>query len=178
MQKNSHEFALFFPSLTSTLTASPALVRIVDDELVGRMTHVLRVQVGQTIVLFDTTTACTGVITQVGKKEVAVNPTTVTKVTPLAPALTLWLPLLKREAFEEVLYAATELGVTTVQPVITSKTSTSWGTEKDMLRAQRIFVAAAEQSKQFALPKLEKAKSLSELLQTSAQESAVGILFD
>ena len=64
------------------------------------------------------------------------------------------MPLLKREAFEEALFSLTELGVSSIQPIITQKTTRFWGGEREIVRSVKMLLSAAEQSKQFVIPKL------------------------
>jgi 16S rRNA (uracil1498-N3)-methyltransferase len=170
MHTTAHEFALFVPALTNQPT-----LEITDTDLVNRIAHVLRMEPGSYCVLFDVHQALKVQITQITKKAVTATVVSRLPITPITPSITLLLPILKREAFEEALYAMTELGVNKVQPITTAKTQSSWGSEKDYQRAQRIFIAAAEQSKQFALPVLEKVKPLAQVLETH-QGSA--LLFD
>jgi RsmE family RNA methyltransferase len=61
--------------------------------------------------------------------------------------------LLKREALEQAIYSAVELGVNKVQLLITEKVQRNWQV-KELERLKHIMIAAAEQSKCFAIPQL------------------------
>jgi 16S rRNA (uracil1498-N3)-methyltransferase len=90
--------------------------------------------------------------------------------------ITFLLPILKRDDFEQALYGLTEIGVSAIQLVTTQKTRNNVHNEKDMERAQRIIIAAAEQSKNFTYPQLYKPIPLCDavLLDKTAQK----IFFD
>lgn len=175
MSSNVHQFALYFSGLNELISqrSQSDQLHITDDELCGRIAHVLRMEIGQSFILFNAERSVTVEIARISKKAVDVRVHTTHAIQPLNPSITMLLPILKREAFEDALYALTELGVNVVQPITTAKTQTSWGSEKDYQRAQRIFVAAAEQSKQFALPLLEKVRTLTDVLKLSDQPNKI-----
>ncbi len=62
------------------------------------------------------------------------------------------LPLLKKIALEEALYACVELGAHSVQLVITNKSQHTWVDLKKWCACNEFMIAAAEQSKNFAFP--------------------------
>ena len=86
--------------------------------------------------------------------------------------------MLKREAFEEALYSLCELGVTAIQPLTTRKTARSWGDEKELQRAQKILIAAAEQAKQFVVPQMLPVLPLETWVSTLTTTSNYRIFFD
>lgn len=69
------------------------------------------------------------------------------------PALTLAIALPKGNGFDEVVRQATELGVTTLQPVLTERTLTHPNAKK-LERWQRIAAEATEQSERLWLPEI------------------------
>ncbi len=83
--------------------------------------------------------------------------------------------MLKRDALEDALYACVELGANIVQLVFTEKVHRSWGGQKELERLQRIIIAAAEQSKNFAIPVLSEPVQLDAL---SFNVSDTHILFE
>jgi 16S rRNA (uracil1498-N3)-methyltransferase len=153
---NSHVFA-FYTELVSTLLSSAQqnVYPLHDPELVHRLAVVVRMQKGDTLVLFDTQSHIIArIVSFEGRKVVLVEVLEIHKNRELHPEIQWVLPLLKREAFETALYTLTEMGATSIQPVITQKTARLWGGEKEAMRSKKIMIAAAEQSKQFALPTL------------------------
>jgi len=142
---NAHRFALYSSWLPTSATDI-----ITDKELVHRLVHVLRAQQGQEIILFNQEYHLLCTITSLSNKSVAIAITKREKNKQLTPSVTVLLPILKRAAFEDALYMVTELGANKIQLISTEKT-TKWHAH-DIERAQRIVIAAAEQSKQFAFP--------------------------
>ena len=175
----SHEFAFYFPE-TAQLgmrTKIGALCAIEDRVLCHRLMHVLRLGAGATFVLFDAHKHMSCIMQSVNERTVQATVTAYECNTCYAPHITFLLPLLKREAFEESLYSLTELGVNVVQLVMTKKTQRSWGGQKESERIDRIIQAAAEQSKNFALPKV-MAPVLLERAIESLPVDATKIFFD
>lgn len=156
---NPHTFALFVPEFppinNGTITLS-------DPELIRRVASVLRLTIGDQLILFDEQQALTITITALKNEKRGLLSASIidqqATVSPL-PSINLYVGLTKREAFEAVVYAATQTGVATITPVLSSKIHNNWLAPKDALRLTKIAAAAAEQSKQFALPLIKPAAS-------------------
>ena len=87
------------------------------------------------------------------------------------------MPLLKREALEQAVYSLVELGVNDVQFVVTDKS------QKELRpaarkRLERIMIAAAEQSKNFSLPRIHDPLGFQDFMKTLQTQTAHKILFD
>ena len=67
----------------------------------------------------------------------------------LTPQITLYIGLAKQNNWPEILYSAAQLGITTIQPIITERAQTKLPAEH---RLQQIMISACEQAKQFMLP--------------------------
>ncbi len=65
------------------------------------------------------------------------------------PEIRWCIPLIAKEAFEDIVYNFTAMGVASIQPLVTEKVKRSWGGDRERARLDRIMIAAAEQSKQF-----------------------------
>ena len=83
--------------------------------MVHRITHVLRVQVGDSCILFNQAVRTISTIIAISKKSIAVETTALAPNSMWSPSLTFYLPLLKREALEHAIYGLTELGATEIQ---------------------------------------------------------------
>lgn len=145
-----HQFALYYKQLPHTVS----IITISDPALVLRIGKVLRLQRGDIFILFDGKQVVDVIIENIDKKQCIVNVQNAWQVTPLKPEIHCIVPLLKREALEEVMYAAVELGANTIQLVATEKIHRAWAGQKEFERLQAIMIAACEQSKQFAIPAL------------------------
>jgi len=159
----SHEFALYYPELTVKTRALSVgqSFSINQPDLIMRITHVLRLQIGEELVLFDAQQSVHCNLQAATKKELKCFIFARSANMPLSPSITFILPLLKKDDFETALYSVVELGANKIQLVSTQKGQRAWGGQKELERCQRIMIAAAEQSKNFAMPDLIAPISLS-----------------
>lgn len=160
-----HTFALHIPHLTSHDIASKQII-VKDKLLYHRLINVLRFKPGDSCIVFDKYMHCTARLESINKKDtLSFVLESCSTNQELTPHITFLLPLLKREAFEQLLYSLVEIGVNDIQIVITHKCHRQSLTPKEFERAQQIMIAAAEQSKNFAFPNLYKPQSLEALLE-------------
>jgi 16S rRNA (uracil1498-N3)-methyltransferase len=162
-----HIFALYAErSLTLLSTrhlGQPCSIR--DQEIWHRLSHVLRARPGDEFVLFDdqkvihlqlqslsTKGTVQGVMQQLWEAQ------------PLAPAINLFMGLVRREAWSDVMYYAAQMGVVTVTPLISAKTQREWGGERELERMKSVMVAACEQAHQFVIPQINKPVTIDEAL--------------
>src|SRR6201999_3341130 len=153
MNTTKHEFALYVNNFSSHIDViiDGAEFFIDDETLRHRIGTVLRLQVDDTIILFDGLVhAHCQMRTIIGKRRTVFQLLFKKDNISVLPHITCVLPLLKRDDFEQALYMLAELGVNVIQLVITDKSLKSWGKEKELERLGRIVVAAAEQSKCFS----------------------------
>lgn len=178
--KEKHEFALFVESLSLLVNQKHATDNVIlsDEKVVHRITHVLRLKVGDQCVLFDRHLHVSVIIEAfIGKKSISVAVQSIQKTTTFQPTITFLLPMLKRDDYESALYALAEVGVNAIQLVFTKKTVHQWAAKRDGERAERILIAAAEQSKNFAYPEIKEPISLEVALQKYSTAD-VKIFFD
>ena len=173
----SHEFAFFVPQL-STVSAQKNYT-IHDSELVHRMVQVLRLQVGDTCILFDSHIHAVVTIQEIIKNK-TINVRIVKSIPTIAlePTITFLLPVLKKEALEEAVYSLVETGINRIVLVTTAKTQRHWGGDKELQRLQRIYSAAAEQAKQFAPVELIAPMQLKQAFEQYVQNQEVALFFD
>ncbi|MCX5924907.1 MAG: RsmE family RNA methyltransferase [Candidatus Dependentiae bacterium] len=180
MNRAKHEFSLHLGSLSQLLKSiNQGLEWSIDDEtLHHRISKVLRLIEGDTVILFDRLINAQCLIRAMhGKKRIVFQLLVKEKNTILVPHITCVLPLLKRDDFESALYMLAELGVNSVQLVTTDKSVRSWG-DKERERVERILIAAAEQSKHFAMPLINAPIALQEFCVASSKVVAAKIYFD
>ena len=97
----------------------------------------------------------------------------------ILPEIILMPCILKRDAFEEIIYAAAQMAVTKIIPLISAKVQRSWGGNKEMERMTNIMISACEQSKSFIIPELNspvKIQDISRHLEN--QKSIIKAYFD
>lgn len=170
-----HEFAFY---CDIPLRNSGSAVTITDQVLINRIANIVRLKTGQECIIFNASAHAQCVIVDVQKKSIKLEVVTLVSNTILKPTIEVILPLLKREDFESSLYAMVELGATKIQLVHTEKSQRAWGGTKDMDRAHRIMVAAAEQSKNFTLPELCAPLSLASVLDAHKKTHISKMFFD
>lgn len=161
MHNSKHIFAFFVPSLSEMSDDC-----VVSGELAHRMIHVLRVVPGQVCIFFDYEVSREYVVRTVAKvvhgqlSPAVVHPT-------YYPRISCAVPILKRDAFEQVVYAAQEFGVYELIPLITHKSQRMLSLE----RLHRVCVSAAEQSKQFRMLTIRSAIPLTQFSALSYEKS-------
>lgn len=178
ISKETHEFAIFVESLSSLVQQKKIGDSIIfsDEKLIHRMVNVLRLKIRDRCILFDQYIKVLVVIDALSKKQISILMQSVEKSEILKPTIIFLLPLLKRDDYESALYNLTEVGVNVIQLLFTEKTAHQWD-NRDNDRAQRILIAAAEQSKNFAYPELRQPISLVQALQ-KYQEIDLKLFFD
>ena len=166
--KEKHEFALFIPTLSSLLINNSENSEYIlhDEKIVQRIKSILRLVPQETCILFDKIiqAQCT-ILEFINKKQMRFYIITKKFNKNLQPFITFLLPILKRNDLENTLYSLTEIGISTIQLIITQKAQGFWDDKHDTERAQRIIIAAAEQSKNFAYPELKSPISLMQAIQ-------------
>lgn len=176
-----HEFALYVKAVSATLKvlSKGSLFTIEDDALCHRISNVLRLQVNDTVILFDRSINAHCAISAIqGKRKIVFELLSKENNNYILPKITCVLPLLKRDNLEEALSVLAELGVNAIQLVITDKSIKSWGKEKDIERIERIVVAAAEQSKCFIMPEIKAPLLLEDFCAQSLSQESINIYFD
>lgn len=175
--QNSHQFALYtMQSFLETISVGKEFI-LTDTAMVQRIISILRLEIGESFIIFNKEVHAVATITnRVKNKSVTLIFDKKTANAVLKPHITLLLPLLKKDALETALYSLVELGANTIQLVTTAKSNQKWSI-KEHERAQRIIIAAAEQSKHFASPTLLMPSSLTQVLE-KISPSDVKICFD
>lgn len=163
MRDGKHRFA-FFASLGGIKKDPGDIFSLQDADLQKRIVSILRMKQGDSVTLFDGTCVVEVVFEEVSKKNILCRLISLQNVQSVSPEIVCLLPLLKRDALEEAVSRLTILGVTTIQLIISEKSRQSI-TEKEFARLRKVSIAAAEQSKQFALPVILKSKSVEDCLE-------------
>jgi len=150
-------------------------VELKDEKLVHQLASVLRMKPGTKLELVSSN----GTVALV--ELIKINPKIAeAKVLKLLQskgddrAVALFVSILKRENFEWVVQKATEIGVTSITPLI-SKRTVKTGLKEE--RLQKIITEATEQSGRTTLLRLEKKQTFEEAA-NSTQNFNKSILFD
>lgn len=149
---------------------------IKESTLYHRIVRVLRLQEGEELIIFDKQHNSVAKIKSISKKGVALSASILEKNKLIHPEVTLAIGMLKKDNFEQVIYNAVALGINIIQPLATEKSLHTKLTNKDKERLEKIMVAAAEQSKNFALAQILDPIDISQFL--SKCSSKQKIFFD
>lgn len=153
---NAHLFAFWYPTLSSELNNNTTVLQIKDTALITRINTVLRLKRGEEFVLFDKKLHVKASISELNKKYIAVRCNTPSKNETYAPSITALLPLLKKDDLGTAVTQLVACGISAIQLVITKGVQRTWGGTHEYERLERLIIAAAEQSKHFALPELRE----------------------
>jgi len=157
-----HTFALFIEQISGWQSGS--YYDLTDAHILHRLIKIVRLEIGDTFIAFDGKNVADAQITEIKSNHIRVLIKKIEHTDYIQPTITLAIGLLKKESFEDVLYNATELGVTTIQPLLTQKIHRNWWSDTFQERFHKIMVAAAEQAKNFTLPMLQQPISLQEFI--------------
>ncbi len=158
----AHEFALYVQMLASDIKKDDLFV-LDNPDTVHRISRVLRLDAGDCLMLFDKQRHCLVSLETIHKHAIHVRVIASALHERFASHITLLLPLVKREALEQSVYSAVELGVSHIQLMLTQKVQRTWQ-DKELIRLEHIMVAAAEQSKNFLLPTIARPIPLQDIL--------------
>ncbi len=162
---DAHEFSLYWSKLSGIISSLSidGSFSIDDDTLYHRIVRVLRLSSGSIFIIFDENVHLrVQLVALPSKRAVELKLLAKNANEPLVSAITFFLPMLKRDAFEQAIYSLVELGATDIQLMSTQKAHRTWGGARERDRVRTIMIAAAEQSKQYWIPILHDPKSFSE----------------
>lgn len=156
-----HLFALHTtqPIIQKSVPSVGGVLEIQDVTLWHRIVNVLHMAENDVVILFDgkkhlflkllsTTFSKKGSVEGVIHK--------IPKASLLTPEIHLYQGLVKKDAFEQIVYYAAQMGITSVTPVITKKIHRSKKNNKEAIRLKKIMITACEQAKQFVLPVIKE----------------------
>jgi len=149
-----HEFAFYAPEIVDLYKGHMPNEDLMctGTPLVHRICQVLRLQVGDSLILFGSDSYIQGIIKATARSSCCIEPRIIQSIVPLSPSLHLCIAVLERAAFATAVEYATVLGVSAIYPVITTKSKRKIIDTHEQDRLRRIIIAAAEQSKQFSVP--------------------------
>lgn len=163
-----HEFAFYVHDLPIKPCTEFTLN---DEELVHHIRTVLRLTPGDICIVFSKHHCASATIVNFEKRAIVVSTTKIKENKELTPDIVVILPLLKRDALKQAVYNAAACGANTIVPVITEK-SRSDLSGHELERLEKMVIAAAQQSKQFAFPDILFKDTL-----TSRLDSITGYTF-
>lgn len=162
-EDQSHQFAFYDSEhvILKHLQGVDFLVK--DEDFVHRIIRIVKLKIGERFIVFDQKQHVLAELIECLRREIKIRIISCHENIILQPKITWLLPLLKKEALEEAVYSLAELGVNNIQLISTTKSRRSL-MDKEIVRLQKIIIAAAEQSKHYAFPLVYSAKDLQESL--------------
>lgn len=155
-----HRFFLPFSSTDNSLI-------ITDQEIVNQIKNVLRLKVGDEILIFNGEEERKGKIEEIARNAIRIIlKEEVINLREPKIKVKLFCSLLKKDNFELVVQKATEVGVKEIYPII-SKRTVKFDFKKE--RMDKIIKEASEQSMRISLPILHQTISFQEALKESSQ---------
>ena len=151
-------------------------LEIVDQEIVGQIKNVLRLKVGEEVIVGDGKgKEILAEIKEIGKSSIVLKINQV-KENNNEPknSVTLYCAVLKKENFELVTQKATEVGIKNIIPVISERTI-KLGLNKE--RLEKIAKEAAEQSGRGVVPVISEPMSFEKAVESASREGS-SFLFD
>jgi 16S rRNA (uracil1498-N3)-methyltransferase len=138
----------------------------IAGESAHHLTRVLRVEAGQTFEITDNSRVWLATVETARKDLVRFGVTEELDAGPPAPAVTLYLALIKFDHFEWAVEKATELGVTRLVPVAAARSERGLfdGGQKRAERWRRIAHDASEQSRRLRVPEIDAPAKMSRAL--------------
>lgn len=148
-------------------------IRITEQAIIHQMRDVLRLRVGDPVILLDGTgIEYHGRVKILIKKESIISKEKIksfsnnSKISKIK--VHLFASLIKKDKFEWVLQKATEIGVSRITPVISSRTEKQ---KLNMERADKIVREASEQSERLDIPFLDEPVDLYDAIQVAKSVS-------
>lgn len=148
----AHIFALYYPAFHMQQEGETLVIN--DAPLVHRIKRVLRLAEQDSCILFDQKLNMLIRIDSMDQRAIYSTILKIEKNKVFKPNITFFLPVLKRDALNAAIYSLVEAGVNTIQLLLTDKMHRGFRMEKELKRLERIVIAAAEQSKNFAFAQL------------------------
>lgn len=176
--QNKHTFALYIPNFSEIVQTNAQNIIISDSQILHRMIHVLRFTAETECILFDRYIHADAVVESITKKEISFRLDSIVKNKRFEPNIAFYLPILKRQALENALYSLVECGISDIQLVETEKSHRKKINDKEFKRLQNIVIAAAEQSKYFSFPEIQRPISLNDTLENIVQRNGSFIYSD
>lgn len=146
MTKKIHRF------YTNDFVLDDKILNLNDAEILHQLSKVLRIKIGEEIVIFDSSgTEYLICITDIQKKYLQAKIENISKHTPDKKKVNLFQSIIKKDNFEWIVQKTTELGISSITPVISERTIK---TAINNDRINKIAIEASEQSGRCFVPEI------------------------
>jgi 16S rRNA (uracil1498-N3)-methyltransferase len=148
-------------TVPNTVLTNSNTISITDTEIVKQISKVLRLEVGEEVVLKTQQTAFIGVLSLVSRNEVIVSELVEKERNQSYKKVSLFFCIPKKDKFELILEKCTEIGVTDFYPVISDRTIK---TNINIERSEKIIQEASEQAQRIDTPTLHAIQSIDDIV--------------
>lgn len=148
-------------TVTNSSPSNKNTFTIQDEEVVKQISRVLKLEVGESVVIKTDETAFEGKISEVTREEVTVSDMKEMIQPASFRKTSLFFCIPKKDKFELILEKCTEIGVTDFYPVVSDRTVK---TNINIERSEKIIQEAAEQAQRIDTPILHEIQSLEDIL--------------
>ena len=178
-----HTFAFYKKDISVLLVGKKigSICSFKDTEFYNRLIRVVRIHADDCFILFDEKVHATISVHEdmINKKRFIIGTIVDVKQNKkLIPEVTLAVGLLKKDAWEQVVYFAAQMGATRLIPILSEKVQRSFDAQKEFERLQKIMISACEQSKNFVFPEISEQQNLSDFLNQTNKDCVKRICFD
>jgi 16S rRNA (uracil1498-N3)-methyltransferase len=148
-------------TITQSIPTGANEITITENEVVRQISKVLRLEVGESVVIKTEQTAFEGVLSLVSRNEVIVSELTEKERGKSYKKISLFFCIPKKDKFELILEKCTEIGVTDFYPVISDRTVK---TNINTVRSEKIIQEASEQAQRIDTPILHAIQSIDDIV--------------
>lgn len=141
--------------------SSDNILYIQNKEVIKQIQKVLRLDVGESVVIRTGDTTVEGTLAHIIPSEIQVSDIKEIKSTYPQKQVSLFVCIPKKDKFELILEKCTEIGITNFYPVLSDRTIK---TNINFERAEKIILEASEQSQRTDTPVLHQIRSLEEIV--------------
>jgi len=151
------------PRLFVSSQLQAGLLSPFNEKQIHYITHVMRMSVGDSIRIFNGHNGeWIGQIQTITKRSINVEVRTQLRAQKSEPDLRLYCAPIKKSHFDYMIEKAAELGVTSLHPILTSRTQIR---EVNIERCQTLAIEAAEQSERLNILSFEHASTLQKVIE-------------
>lgn len=150
LKTDKHLFALY---LKSDFKINKNFLYIHDDEIVRRIKKIVRLAANDSCIFFTNTHIYNVILKKIDLISKKIEAEIVKTENPAQQnKITVFLPLLEKGQMEEAFYSIAQQSISDIYIIKYAKSDSLWGSKNDYERAERIMIAAAEQSKSCMIP--------------------------
>lgn len=144
-----------------THISSDNILYIQNKEVIKQIQKVLRLSVGESVVIRTGETTMEGTLAQITPSEIQISNSKEIKSIYPQKQVSLFVCIPKKDKFELILEKCTEIGITNFYPVLSDRTIK---TNINFERAHKIIEEASEQAQRTDTPVLHQIRSLEEIV--------------